>query len=147
MLLRWMTRRQTVELLSFLEPLRELSDDGVGELLAFATHVRNGMIKTRGIDPLDPFAPFKAPSLTTELGGLVGSFQKANNPAAAAALLVWAHTARASVNPFLVGHGTAMWDELARGMPFVPAAAPGLERRIGHQLDISGFDEKPPHLS
>ena len=73
--------------------------------------------------------------------------KKKNNPIAASALMVWAHTARAGIRLELRSLGRELWRELSRGFPHVDEAAASFKALSGRSLNIEGAKQFPKGLT
>jgi hypothetical protein len=137
------TKRQRKELETFLAGLRSMSDAEIAELIVFATHTRHGLEQS-GHNVLDPLTlNITKPHALPELIKLIQQLKAKGNEAAAAALMVWAHSMRAALRGELLPLGREMWRELARGFVSLPTAKNAVRQRVGTDIDVSDADRIP----
>lgn len=94
------------------------------------------------------------PSLLIKLGSGIKEKQKAEEYLFAAGLMVWLHTIRSVGHPSLRVLGRSLWEQLARGMPYVPELmSEGMIVRLledlypSMALDIDGYEQFPEGLT
>ena len=127
-----------------------MDGDEIGGVAALAAHMRNRFFDETGIDFLypysatasDPHCIVKMSQLAkfSQKGGLVGQIN-------AAAVIVWVHTLRATMNPDLRKQTREMWGELSRGFPYIEYGAGLLEEMTGETLDLRGAGTIPDGFS
>ncbi len=146
-MLRWIfSKLQQREINSYLQKLRGMDGDEIGGVVALAAHMRNRFLDDEGIDFLYPYSatiadPFCIVKLSKvakyfQKGGLVGHIN-------AAAVILWVHTLRATMNPDLRMKAREMWGELSRGFPYIEYGAGLLEEMTGETLDLRGAGTFP----
>lgn len=137
------TRRQLSELQSFTAILKSLDDYEIGELVVFGTHTRHGLEKT-GNCVLDPFTlRLKNPYFLPETIRLIQQFKNRHNETAAASLMIWALSVRATSCLELLAAGRDMWCELSRGFPYIESAKAAVLSRTDTNVDISDATSIP----
>ena len=136
-------KQYKAELQSLIEILAEMNKQELAELVVFATFVRRGM-QEAGNDVMCPVTlQLHKPETSHNLVRTVLQYKKAGNDIAASALMVWAHTMRATLRPTLMPLARQMWRELSRGFDYVEDAAIDLGRRTGTTFDITGANTFP----
>ena len=131
------------ELSQFVQVLSTMSDEELAELVAYATHTRH-LLERLGVNLLVPHDLYIThPEFLPGLIRRINAFQAQNNLTAAMAMMVWAHTVRATTPPDLKELGCAMWRELARGFPRVTLAAAAIAARTGTNLNVLGSSKVP----
>ena len=153
-MLRWLfSKLQQRELNNYLQKLRGMDGDEIGGVVALAAHMRNRFLEDKGIDFLDPFsATIADPFCVATLSRTAKYFQKKGivGQINAAAVILWVHTLRATMNPDLRMKVREMWGELSRGFPYLEYGARLLEKMTGDTLDLrdagtypDGFTPRP----
>lgn len=136
------TNRQLKESLSFLDALKSLSGPEMGELLLLATHIRHGLEQS-GCNVLTPLeVRLTQPHATSNMIKQVQMFKQARNDTAAAAMMVWALSTRATSCQELFGTGRDIWTELSRGKPYLQVAREKAALS-GLHVDIKDADQTP----
>jgi hypothetical protein len=146
------SRQSEKELSHFVDLLSSMDSDELGLVVAGATDIRHKLFHRKGWALLYPSVELaKDPAIAMDIGGLVKELQRQQNLAAAAALMVWAHSIRAMsqagglVNLRKIGR--RMWGELARGFDCVEQAAETSEKLTGVSLNIEGYRQFPDGLT
>ncbi len=120
----------------------------LGFPLAMAFDFRNEMLKTSGLDLLQPSAVLMLePLAVVQLVGAVKQNQASGNLMVAAPMIIWVHTLRAMTSHELRPHGRALWRELARGFPHVDYGAATFYSMTGQRLDTTGKGQFPDGLT
>jgi len=134
------------EIDQFITGLKSMSDDEIAELVAYSTHTKH-LIERLGVDLFFPNDIYmKNPDLLPELVKQISNFKSQGNHIAASAMMVWAHTIRATTRSDLVARGRAMWTELSRGFSGVEHAKSNIASRTGNLLNTSDSNKIPYSL-
>ena len=134
---RWAGNRQAQEMSDFVKSLRAMDADEIGMVVALATDQRNAL-ESAGYRVSDPIIyNNQEPLFTFHMTRRVQRLQKENRLQEAAALMVWVHTMRAGSRAELRGLGREMWEQLARGFPYVEDQTNALEMLTGARPDVS----------
>jgi hypothetical protein len=148
---RWANKSHEKELQEFLSHLNAADDYEVGLTVALASEMRHRVSDMLGYHLLFPTLVFtQDPMATINIVKIVKQLQSEKNFVAAAALMVWAHTLRAS-GPAASGElrtlARQMWYELSRGFPYVEAAACSVVTTLGFVPRLASATEFPDGLS
>lgn len=140
MLRRMADKSQQRDIDDYLLKLRGMDGSEIGGVIVLAAHMRNRFLDGTGLDFLTPHAVTAAdPSVVIELVKTAKDFQKKGHRGLinAAALFVWIHTLRATINPNLRVKAREMWGELARGFPHIEEGTRLIEELMGETLELS----------
>ncbi len=133
------------EILHYRDFVRGMDSEELGSLLALSFHMGNGL-REIGWPVHDPmiYQENHHPELSViELRKMYVEFQKMGQPTDASALAIWVHTFRSVVLGELRHIAKECWQELARGRPYVEAAAINLEMMSGKIINYEGFEDYP----
>jgi hypothetical protein len=143
----WASNNMRQELESFIASLRAMDGSEIGIVVAMATHLRH-QLESMGHMPMDPIVYVAVnPRFPLLLSQTIGDFQKQERFRDAAALLIWAHSARAGSRLELRALGRELWRELARGFPHVEDGARSVAEMTGSRLNTQGANEFPKGLT
>lgn len=132
---RWANRSHEKELNEFVAHLAAADDNEVAFTVVVASEVRHVILDKFGWDLLYPnLLQNTVEMIQLEVIQMVRQLQKEGKFVAAAALMVWAHSLRAS-GPMASGElrslARRMWAELSRGFPGIEKAAADVRTTFG----------------
>jgi predicted amidophosphoribosyltransferase len=132
------------EISSFIDRLKVVDDEEVGELIAIITHQRHSFLKTKGFDLCDPVATIlKYPTVVINLHNVAKCLSKENYLKSKAGIMVWIHTLRAADNPEMFMKGLDMWCELERGFNHAESGKKAIESKLKVKICIDGYNFNP----
>lgn len=138
-ILRLADESQQRQIDEYLRHLRDSPSEGIGMVLAMSAHMRNRYLVDRGVDFLRPKnVTATDPRLVVTLVDVAKDFQRKGTIGLcnAAALMIWCHTLRATLNPRLTPKVLEMWRELARGFPYIEDGLVDIHQMTGEFVDL-----------
>lgn len=125
--------------------VRGMDSEELGSLLALSFHIGNGLSEAGWPihDPLSYQVGDDSKLSVIHLRQLYSQFQKQGQSSDAAALAIWLHTFRAVMAGELRYIAKECWAELARGRPYVEAAAESMSTLTGKSINYSGYQSFP----
>lgn len=148
---RWANKSQEKELQEFLSHLNAADDDEVALTVVLASEMRHRVSDVLGFDLMFPtIIAAQHPLATMQIVKLVKQLQSNKDFVAAAGLMVWVHTLRASgqaASGELRTLARQMWRELSRGFPYAESAASSVVTTLGFVPRLARATEFPDGLS
>lgn len=139
----WAADTQRKEMADFIDLLRAMDGTELGLVVAVATHFRHEL-EADGHKPMDPILYTRQnPWFCHLLSSTAITCQKKGRLQDAASLMIWLHTARASLRLELRSLGRELWKQLERGFPYVEEAALSYRIFSGTELNIEDATEFP----
>ncbi|MFT7015801.1 MAG: hypothetical protein ACJAY7_001747 [Pseudohongiellaceae bacterium] len=125
--------------------VRGMDSEELGSLLALSFHIGNGLSEVGWPihDPMSYQVSEDSKLSVIYLRQIYSQFQKQGQNSDAAALAIWLHTFRAVMAGEIRYIAKECWAELARGRPYVQAAAESMSALTGKSINYSGYQNFP----